>query len=159
MHKASVTAVGHTGITVSDMNKSVHFYRDILGFECSVPVHVGGDAVGEFTGVSGAQIDLVFVRAPGHMIELLHYSKPEKRETSRLRPCDNGILHFCFKVLDIDAMVAAMRTAGFEIIGRIQDVTEGPNAGARAVYTRDPDGVHIELIQDRPGVIFEETFF
>jgi catechol 2,3-dioxygenase-like lactoylglutathione lyase family enzyme len=159
MRKFSVTGVGHTGITVSDMTRSVHFYRDVLGFECSNPVHIAGPGAGPFVGLDVAEMDIVFVRVPGHLIELLCYTKPDKRFKSQLRPCDAGMLHICLKVLNIDGVLEAMRECGIEPIDKVQTIPEGPYAGARAIYTRDPDGVHLELIQDRPGTIFEESFF
>jgi len=159
MRNFSVVGVGHTGITVSNLEKSLHFYRDVLGFQASEQFHAGGATVEQFVGVQGAEIDIVFVRAPGHLIELLCYRKPDDKRISRLRPCDTGCLHLCLKVVSIDKVVEAMRGSDFEPIGVIQTNHDGPAAGLRAVYTRDPDGVHIELIEDRPGVIFEELFF
>lgn len=158
MRNFTVTGVGHTGITVSDMDKSLCFYRDVLGFQVSDPVHMDDPSIEQFVGVPGAELDMAFVRAPGHVIELLRYTKPENRDTSHLRPCDSGFLHLCFKVLNIDKVVEAMRAGGFEPIGQIQNVDDGPTAGMRAVYTRDPDGVLIELIEDRPGLVFEDLF-
>lgn len=69
MSSAQVLSVGHTGITVSDLDRSVAFYRDVLGFPATDKRHLGGDLAAKVTGVPGAEIDIVFVSAPGHTIE------------------------------------------------------------------------------------------
>ena len=55
--------------------------------------------------------------------------------------------HFAFNVDNIDQVVTAVRAAGFTVLSDPLTVTAGPNAGARVVYTHDPDGVTLEFIQ------------
>lgn len=152
MSPARVLSVGHTGITVSDLDRSVAFYRDVLGFPATDKRHLGGELAEQVTGVPGAEIDIVFVSAPGHTIELLQYLEPGDRRRSDLRPCDAGSFHLCFMVDDIDRVVESARTAGFEPVGPTATVHGGPRAGLRAIYTRDPDGVLLEFMQEpTPG--------
>lgn len=143
-----ILSVGHTGITVSDLDRSVAFYRDVMGFPVTEKIHLGGDLAAEVTGLPEAEIDIVFVTAPGHTIELLSFVKPEDRVRSALRPCDPGFFHLCFMVDDIDRVVDAVGTAGFEPVGPIPTVQLGPRKGRRAIYTRDPDGVVLEFMED-----------
>jgi catechol 2,3-dioxygenase-like lactoylglutathione lyase family enzyme len=151
-----VLGVGHTGITVSDIQRSLRFYRTVLGFPGTTPIRIRGAAVECITGVPGAELDVAFVRAPGHAIELLSFVAPEDRARSSLRPCDAGFFHLCFKVRDIDAVVGAARAGGFEAVRPIYTLTEGPVAGMKVVYLRDPDGVCLELSEAPPGLAFEE---
>ena len=157
MRDFQVGSIGHTGVTVSDIDASIAFYRDVLGFPVSQKVHVGGPIFATLTGVPDAEIDVAFVHAPGHEIELLCYLNPA-RVPSRLRPCDPGFLHICLKVSDIDAVVRSVSDHGFEAVSPIQTVPDGPAAGLRAIYVRDPDGVVLELIQEPPGVVLEQLF-
>jgi catechol 2,3-dioxygenase-like lactoylglutathione lyase family enzyme len=140
--------VGHTGITVSDLDRSAAFYRDVMGFPVTDKIHLGGELAEQVTGVAGAEIDIVFVTAPGHRIELLHYVRPGHGGPSPLRACDPGCFHLCFMVDDIDRVVEAVRAAGFEPVGPIATVKDGPRPGLRAIYTRDPDGVLLEFMQE-----------
>jgi glyoxylase I family protein len=154
-----VKGVGHTGITVSDIDRSCRFYRDVLGLTVSKVIRVSGPSVGRITGVPDAVLDVAFVRCPGHVIELLSFAEPLVRHASKLRTCDPGFLHLCFKVSAIDAVIAAILAAGFETLSPIETMQHGPAAGMRVVYARDPDGVVLEFAEEPPGISFESLFF
>lgn len=152
-----VLKVGHIGITVSDIGRSLRFYRSAMGFAVTRPLRIRGGQVERITGVAGAELDVAFVRAPGVAIELLCFARPEDRSRSTLRTCDAGFVHLCFKVRAIDTVIAAVREAGFEAQSAVQTLTDGPIAGMRVVYVRDPDGVCLELVEDAPGIVFEDA--
>jgi glyoxylase I family protein len=156
MASVRVSSIGHTGITVSDLDRSIRFYRDVLGLPVSEPVRCTGEMFEKVTGVHGAEIDVSFVRAPGHVIELLCYRKPEGRVRSSLRSCDPGFWHLALKVSDIDRVVAAVGRAAFEPLSAVQRVGDGPLKGLKVVYVRDPDGVVLELLEEPPGIGLEE---
>jgi hypothetical protein len=61
-----VLAADHTGITVSDIERSLVFWRDVLGFELSHRAHQKGELAEQITGVAGAEILIAVVKAPGH---------------------------------------------------------------------------------------------
>lgn len=147
MNASHVTGVGHTGITVSDLNRAVGYFRDALGLEVSDPVHVGGELFEQVTGVPECMIDICFVDAGNHTIELLRYTSPADRASSALRPCDNGHLHLCLDVDDIDAVIEAGRNYGFEPVNPVQVVADGRHAGTRVIYTKGPDNLTVELME------------
>ena len=69
-----IISADHTGITVANLERSLAFWRDVLGFELSHTAHQTGEMPKEITGVAGAEIKLAVLRAPGcHKIELLEY--------------------------------------------------------------------------------------
>ena len=142
-----VLRTGHTGITVSDLNNTVGYFRDALGLAVSAPVPCSGEMFEQVTGVPGCVIDISYVTAPGHTIELLCYSSPPDKVSSALRPCDNGHLHLCFEVDDIDTVIAAGRRYGFEPVNSVQLVREGARAGTRVIYTKGPDNLIVELME------------
>lgn len=149
-HGSRVTATGHTGITVSDLGNAVGYFRDALGLAVTAPIPCSGELFEQVTGVPGCVIDICYVTAPGHTIELLCYSSPPDKVTSALRPCDNGHLHLCFEVDDIDAVIAAGRRYGFEPVNPVQRVRAGVRAGTQVIYTRGPDNLIVELMK-RPA--------
>jgi catechol 2,3-dioxygenase-like lactoylglutathione lyase family enzyme len=151
----NVRSTGHTGVTVSDLTRSIAFYRDVLGCQVSQHVRAEGPFFELLTGVPGCQIDVAFVRLPGHVLELSCYRHPPGRASS-LRPCDPGFVHVCLKVSDLERLVAQVGRAGFEPAGAVQQVMDGPLSGMRCVYVRDPDGFVLELIEEPSGVALEE---
>jgi glyoxylase I family protein len=143
-----IISADHTGITVSNLERSFEFWRDVLGFEFSHTAHQKGELAQEITGVEGAEIKLVVLKAPGgHKIELLEYLAPLDRKRANLRPCDVGSVHVALLVHDLDAVLERIAASGWKADGKPQMLQSGPNAGKRVIYVRDPDGTTIEFMQ------------
>jgi glyoxylase I family protein len=142
-----IIAADHTGITVSNLERSLVFWRDVLGFELSHRTHQFGELASEITGVPGAEIKLALLKAPGHKIELLEYLAPADRQCVDLRPCDVGSVHIALTVDDLDAVLTVIAKSGWKAPGKPQTLSTGPNAGKRVAYVRGPDGATIELMQ------------
>jgi glyoxylase I family protein len=144
-----ILAADHTGITVSNLERSLAFWRDVLGFELSHTAHQTGELAREITGVEGAEIKLAVLKAPGgHKIELLEYlAPPDRTKHIDLRPCDVGSVHVALTVNDLNAVLQRIVASGWKTAGKPQTLQSGPNAGKRVVYVRDPDGTTIEFMQ------------
>jgi len=143
-----IIAADHTGVTVSDIERSLVFWRDVLGFELSHRAHQQGELAEQITGVAGAEILIAVLKAPGHKIELLEYRGPDDRKNRNdLRPCDLGHVHLALTVENLDEILDRMAASGWKAAGTPQTLTLGPNAGKRVIYVRDPDGTTIELMQ------------
>lgn len=142
-----ILAADHTGITVANLERSLAFWRDVLGFELSHRPHQTGSLASQITGVPGAEISIAVLKGYGHKIELLEYLAPPDRQNLRPRPCDVGSVHVAFQVDNLDALLSAIATSGWKAAGQPQTLTAGPNTGKRVVYVRDPDGTTIEFMQ------------
>ena len=143
-----ILAADHTGITVSDVERSLAFWRDVLGFELSHRAHQKGELAEQITGVAGAEILIAVVKAPGHKIELLEYRAPaDRRQKNELRPCDLGHVHLALTVENLDEILERIAASGWKAAGKPQTLTIGPNAGKRVIYVHDPDGTTIEFMQ------------
>ena len=144
-----ILAADHTGITVSNLERSLEFWQNVLGFEFSHRAHQTSEMASEITGVAGAEIKLAVVKTPGgHKIELLEYlAPPDRKQHVDLRPCDVGSVHIALTVDDLDAVLQKIAAAGWKATGKPQTLTAGPNAGKRVVYVRDPDCTTIEFME------------
>jgi catechol 2,3-dioxygenase-like lactoylglutathione lyase family enzyme len=145
-----IIAADHTGITVTNLERSLAFWQDVLGFELSHRAHHTGDLASEVTGVPGAEISLAVLKTPGHKIELLEYYAPSDRKRADLKPCDVGSVHVAFTVDNLDAVLSTVAASGWRAAGQPQTLKTGPNAGKRVIYVRDPDGTTIEFMQPPP---------
>ena len=153
-----IIAADHTGITVSSLERSLAFWRDVLGFELSHQAHQTGELAAEITGVTGAEILIAVLKTPtGHKIELLEYLAPPERKSVDLRPCDVGSVHVALTVDDLDAVLSAIAASGWKSAGQPQTLRSGPNAGKRVVYVRDPDGTTIEFMQPPPATDYSRS--
>ena len=144
-----ITGADHTGITVSNLERSLAFWRDVLGFGLSHIAHQTGKMAKEITGVAGAEIKLAVVKAPGgHKIELLEYlAPPDGKRHVNLLPCDVGHVHVALIVDDLEDVLERIAKFGWKAAGEPQTLKSGPNTGKRVVYVRDPDGTTIEFMQ------------
>jgi len=143
-----IIVADHTGITVSNLERSLAFWRDVLGFEFSHTAHQKGELAQEITGVEAAEIKLAVLRAPGgHKIELLEYLAPADRKRADIRPCDVGSVHVALLVHDLDAVLERIAASDWKAAGKPQRLQSGPNAGKLVVYVRDPDGTTIEFME------------
>ena len=142
-----IIAADHTGITVSNLEHSLVFWCDVLGFELSHRPHQTGNLASEITGVPGAEIKIAVLKGYGHKIELLEYLAPADRKHVAVRPCDVGSVHVALIVDDLDAVLETIAAAGWKAAGKPQVLRAGPNAGKRVIYVRDPDGTTIEFMQ------------
>jgi catechol 2,3-dioxygenase-like lactoylglutathione lyase family enzyme len=151
--KFRIVAADHTGITVSNLEHSLAFWRDVLGFEFSHSAHQKGERPEQITGVPGAELNLAVLKTPtGHKIELLEYfAPPDRKKKFDLRPSDLGHVHVALIVDDLDAVLKKIAESGWKAVGKPQGLTEGPNAGKRVVYVFDPDGTTIEFMQMPSG--------
>jgi catechol 2,3-dioxygenase-like lactoylglutathione lyase family enzyme len=143
-----IIAADHTGITVSNLERSLAFWQNVLGFELSHRAHQTAELASEITGVAGAEISIAVVKAPGgHKVELLEYLAPPDRKHVDLRPCDVGHVHIALTVDNLEAVLKTIAASGWKAAGKPQTLQSGPNAGKRVVYVRDPDGTTIEFMQ------------
>src|SRR5205809_2825158 len=138
-----IIATDHTGITVSNLERSLAFWQDVLGFELSHRAHHTADLASEVTGVPGAEISIAVLKGYGHKIELLEYLAPQDRKRVDLRPCDVGSVHVALIVDNLDAVLSTIAASGWRAVGKPQTLKSGPNAGKRVVYVRDHDGTTI----------------
>ena len=144
-----IIAADHTGITVSNLERSLAFWRDVLGFELSHTAHQKGEMARQITGVNDVELKLAVVKAPGgHKIELLEYlAPPDRTKSSNLRPCDVGHVHVALVVENLEPLVHRIAISGWRAAGSPQTLTAGPNAGKRVIYVHDPDGTTIEFME------------
>lgn len=143
----------HTGLTVSDLDRSIAFYRDVLGLELVSQWDSAQPYLRTVVGYPDAELRIALLRLPrgragvsGHHIELLEYRTPRgtRGDANTYHP---GNVHVAFMVEDLEAAYAEMSAKGVRFKSAPVTVTHGRNAGARAVYLLDPDDITLELIQ------------
>ncbi len=142
-----VLGTNHTSFTVSDLERSLGFMRDCLGFEVISKAPRDPALVSRVTGVAGAEMMIAFLKAPGHTLELIEYRAPADKGAVKARPCDTGFAHIAF--IEDDAVAATAAAEGYGVLPISAPVTidQGPNKGRKVVYLRDWDGITIELIE------------
>lgn len=143
-----ITGFFHAGITVSDLDRSLAFYRDGLRLTVAFDRVLDGDYLRTVLDLPLSSIRVAYLDIPGNgYVELLEYRGLE-RISAASRPCDPGGGHLCLYVDDIDILVERLHAQGYQSRSEGPvDITSGPNVGARSIYMLDPDGYAVELFQ------------
>jgi catechol 2,3-dioxygenase-like lactoylglutathione lyase family enzyme len=135
----------HIGICVSDLERSVRFYCEGLGFEL-VQSHTVGQEFGRLMEVDEVSLQSRFVRRDGVSIELLHFESPGHSGEPVRRPMNQlGLTHLSLRVEDLDAVAEVIESHGGSVIAGTR-TTFGSANELDFVYCIDPDGVRIELM-------------
>jgi catechol 2,3-dioxygenase-like lactoylglutathione lyase family enzyme len=140
-----ILGIHHTAISTSDIERSLQFYRDLLGFKevFSSKWDIGTEVTDKIVGLKDSSARVVMLRAGNACVELFQYVTPEPKLGDMNRPvCDHGITHLCLQVADIDAEYTRLKAAGMRFHCPPQDI-----GGLRATYGRDPDGNVVELLE------------
>jgi glyoxylase I family protein len=146
-----IGGIHHTSFTVSDMERSIAFYRDMLGMKVTWDsaqegVEFKGPIADNVTGCPGTEQRLVFLAVGESRIELVQYT-PTGKALSGNKASDTGSAHVCFKTDDIQALHRQLSAKGFRLHCVPQDISF-----ARVMYFRDPDGIILEAVQgELPG--------
>ena len=146
----------HTVLLVTDLDRSLAFYCDTLGFELiSRDDERRGPFLDQMFGIAGVEIKLSLIRAGGEIIEVIEPVAPAAlRQHTDASSDDFGIARIGFEVTDIEQMVSELTAAGVDFIGDIVDMTVGHYAGGKVVFFKDPDGILLEFQQPAvPGRI------
>lgn len=143
-------AVGPIGVTVSDMDRSVAFFHDVLSFKKVADSEFHEDAFDRLEGVFGAQVRVVDMRLGEETLRLTQYLTPHGRPVPvDSRSNDRWFQHIAIVVSDMDAAYSRLREHKVLPISTAPQTLPDWNkaaAGIRAFYFRDPDNHSLELI-------------
>jgi catechol 2,3-dioxygenase-like lactoylglutathione lyase family enzyme len=145
-----INGVHHVSLSTTDMDRLLHFYRDLLGLpqRLDIQFEPGNAAFEAIVGMKQTRGRAAGLRAGNVWIEVFQYTHPVP-QPGQVRPaCDAGIRHLCFDVTDIKAEYERLRAAGVEFLSEPQMLS---GAQACSVYALDPDGNIVELQEIFPG--------
>jgi lactoylglutathione lyase len=122
---------GHVGLNVTDLDRSVDFYRRVFGFELlGEGEQAGGDRRWAFLGLDGTLIVTLWQQSDGRF------------------PIDRpGLHHLAFQVPDADAVQRAevtLRAIGADLT-HDGIVPHGEGASSGGLFFTDPDGIRLEI--------------
>jgi catechol 2,3-dioxygenase-like lactoylglutathione lyase family enzyme len=145
-----VQAIHHHKIFVSDMDRSIVFYRDLLGFELMQDVvRENLPAYDQIMGYDDIKIRVVMMNVPGkpdNLIALLQFLNPPI--TSREQAISYvGTQALAVVVDNIDEEYNKLTEAGVRFQGPPVDIVRDGKLVAKANYLYDPDDMAIELYE------------
>ena len=135
----------HAAISVTDLERSIRFYCDLLGMKVEWRIdHKKGETFEKIVGLKDVDVSYVMLSGWAGRIEIFQYHSPLGESYPPDKPVsDKGITHLGYQVEDIDAVYEML-------VGHAVSFNAPPQVvrpGVKAAYFRDPDGITLEIVE------------
>jgi len=135
----------HVGLVVTDMEKALDFWQNILGFELVKRMEESGQHLDRMIGLKGVRVTTAKLKDQNlGMVELLQFhSHPDKSQWLGM-PFSTGLTHIAFTVTDIEKTYEEFKRAGVEFPASPQ---LSPDGTVKVIYAKGPEGLLMELVE------------
>ena len=135
----------HVGITVSDLEEALFFYRDLLGLSVVKIMDEKGQHIDAFSNLTDVNVRTVKLKdSSDAMIELLYYRSHPRRLVMR-DIADIGCSHFAITVDDLDEILVRLGNKGYQPCAQPQF---SPDGKVKLTFIKGPDNVLIEAVEE-----------
>ncbi|MEE9199786.1 MAG: VOC family protein [Dehalococcoidia bacterium] len=145
--------MNHTGFVVSDMERSLAFYRDLLGLREERNFVMEGEFISQLAGFPNAKLHIVYlgIGDKRHAVEVIQYLNPAGKGIASPQRNDVGAAHLGFIVDDLDSYYQHLSGKGVRFVNppAVRPDATYPWA-LKACYLKDPDGNLLEFIERPP---------
>jgi len=138
-----IKSLGHVGLGVSNMEKSLEFYRDFLGMKVLMELDIKDDRISRVIDVKGAACKIAHLQLGDGVLELFEYTRPKGRNKAKdMNQYDQGFIHIGFEIDDFHTHIKQLKERR-KFLG--EPVEFRP--GVWVVYFYGPDGEVCEFRQ------------
>jgi glyoxylase I family protein len=137
--------LNHVSFTVSNLNDSIKFYKDVLNFKLFNKSKRNKKFSEKVTGIKNAKLNIAYMELNNFYLELIEYEdgKGTKIDTS----VNNiGSAHVCFNINNFNNYLSKLLKSKLELVGEPTIIPDGPNKGKQVVYVQDIDNNKLEFI-------------
>lgn len=140
-----ITAIRHVGLVVADLEKSLKFWCETLGFVVSRQMEESGPHIDAMMGLKDVKITTAKLAAPdGNLLELLcFHSHPDKPKWEG-KPYSTGFTHIALTVQDLDETLRRLKLVGASVPAEPQ---LSPDGQVKVIYATGPEDVLLELVE------------
>ena len=139
----------HVNYVVSDLDQTIPFYRDVLGFKLiQDSLRENLPSYDTLMGVQGVRLRVALFDLPGTdiLLELFQFFHPQPI-VQRVSFHGIGSSHIALEIRDLDALFAKIVSHGGKTLSAPTDIYREGQLIARAMYTLDPDGIVLEMFE------------
>jgi len=149
----SASRIFHVNSNCIDLERSLHFYRDLLGLTQNTHPIPSFLQPGDAFGLEQVMWDAWMLQSDlgndGLALDLLEWKVPKPAGRPPTEINETGFHHLTFAVPDLRACVDRLRDAGVTIVGGPIDMDLGNGSTIAMAMVNDPDGVPLQLIGGR----------
>lgn len=145
--------VWHFSFTVADIERSIVFYRDVVGFDLVHRQEQANEYTRRLVGYADAHLKVAQFAIPGqprgrstHDLELLEFVAP-RGTRGDIGISNPGAAHLAIGVRDIQDRYRRLSEAGVHFFSPPNPITAGINEGGFTCYFHDPDQIVLEMVQ------------
>lgn len=140
-----ITAIRHVGLVVADLEKSLKFWCDTMGFVVSCQMEESGPHIDAMMGLKDVRVTTAKLSAPdGNLLELLFFHSHTDEPHWVGKPYSTGLTHLAMTVQDLDETCRRLKQAGVTFPAEPQ---RSPDGVAKVIYAKGPEGVLLELVE------------
>ena len=139
-----IKSLGHVGLGVTDMQRSLEFYRDFLGMKVLMELDIKDNRIGRVIGVKAAACKIAHLQLGDGILELFQYTNPKgSNKAKNINQYDQGLIHIGFEVDDFHAHIKQLEQKNIKLLG--EPVEFRPDVWVAYFY--GPDGEVCEIRQ------------
>ena len=147
--KFSVYGIRHTGLVVKDLDNSLRFWRDMLGFSEIINQTESGPSLDKVLSLDNVNVSTVKLKSPdGQLLELLYFNSHQDIESRRLQTCSVGFTHIALSVSNIANLYQELVINGIEFNSEPQLSADGK---VKMTYAISPEGAFVEFVEVLPS--------
>ena len=139
--------IRHVGLVVSDIEKALEFYRDLLGLKIQGTTDEKGDFINQMFTKENIELKTIKLSADDNAtrIELLEFSNPKSNQNKKIELTNSGFTHIALTVNNLNEMYLRLRKADvqFNCPPKLS-----PNGKLKIAFCRDFEGNYLELTEE-----------
>ena len=148
--------VRHFGIVVTNMKRSLEFYKDFLGLKIERELHESGKFLDNMLKMENVNVHTVKMSVSGGttLVELLEFESHPKSLSNNNAISNIGASHLAFTVDNLNDIYTKLKSVGVEFNAPPQNSSDGY---AKVTFCHDPDGTPIELVEVMDSTIINKN--
>ena len=141
-----ITAIRHVGLVVADLEKSLKFWCDTMGFVVSRQMEESGSHIDAIMGLKDVRVTTAKLKSPdGNMLELLCFRSHPSQPAWEGSPYCTGLTHIAMTVQSMEETVARLSNRGVRFPNPPQ---RSPDGKVIVTYAVGPENILLELVEE-----------
>lgn len=138
-------AIRHVGLVVADLDVSLKFWCDTMGFVVSRQMEESGPHIDIMMGLEGVRVTTAKLADPyGNLLELLYFHSHSDKQNWEGKPYSTGFTHIALTVQNLDETLSQLKLFGGSVPAEPQ---LSPDGNVKVIYATGPEGVLLELVE------------
>lgn len=138
----------HVGIVVNDLEKSIHFWQELIGFKAVSDNIEPSPYIEELLSLNATNLrTLKFSDKKGFIIELLKFNSSNKESDWQGDLSTTGLTHIALTVENIEKIVNRLNEFNYTSLSKIM---KSPNGQVKVVFINGPENLKLELVEVLP---------